>query len=57
MTGRNVLQIIDRIRSHSDPERGRMVVMDIIHRIVEGEDLNGIEVLYHEDLELMRKGA
>lgn len=49
--------IIQAIRRHPDQDRAHEVVMDVIARISAGEPLESLEAMYHEDLELMRKGA
>lgn len=48
--------IIQAIRRHPDQDRAQTVVMDIIHRISSGEDLEAIAARYTEDLAIM-KGA
>jgi hypothetical protein len=49
--------IIQAIRLHPNQDRARKVVWDLIARISAGEPLESLEALYHEDLELIRKGV
>ena len=51
------LAILRKIRNHPHQDRAHEVVMDLIARISAGEPLESIEARYHEDLEMMRKGA
>lgn len=57
MFDKSYVDIIQKIRNHPNQVRAHDVLLDIIDRICAGEPLESIEALYHEDLELMRKGA
>ena len=57
MFDKSHVDIIQKIRNHPNQVRAHDVLLDIIDRICAGEPLESIEALYHEDLELMRKGA
>ena len=46
--------IIQAIRRHPDQDRAQAVIMDVIHCISTGEDLEVIEAMYAEDLAIMR---
>ena len=57
MRDRTGLEIIQKMRNHPNQDRAHEVVRDLIARICAGESLESLEVLYHEDLELMREGV
>lgn len=57
MSDQSYVAIIQKIRNHPNQDRAHEVLWDIIARICAGEPMESIEALYHEDLELMRKGA
>ena len=57
MNDRNCMAIIQKIRNHPNQDRAHEVVRDLIARISAGEPLESLEALYHEDLELIRKGV
>ena len=57
MNDRICMAIIQKIRNHPNQDRAHEVVRDLIARISAGEPLESLEAMYHEDLELMRKGA
>ena len=57
MNDRICMAVLQRIRNHPDQDRAHEVVRDLMTRISAGEPLESLEAMYHEDLELMRKGA
>ena len=57
MSDRICLAILQKIRNHPNQDRAHKVVRDLIARISAGEPLESLEALYHEDLELIRKGV
>lgn len=57
MSDRLCVAVLQKIRNHPNQDRAHEVVMDLIARISAGEPLESIEARYHEDLELIRKGA
>jgi hypothetical protein len=57
MSDRLCVAVLQKIRNHPNQDRAHEVVRDLIARISEGEPLESLEAMYHEDLELMRKGA
>lgn len=57
MSDRICMAILQKIRSHPNQDRAHEVVRDLMARISAGEPLESLEALYHEDLELMRKGV
>lgn len=57
MSDRICIAILQKIRSHPNQDRAHEVVRDLIARISAGEPLESLEALYHEDLELIRKGV
>ena len=57
MSDRLCVAVLQKIRNHPNQDRAHDVVRDLIARISAGEPLESLEAMYHEDLELMRKGA
>lgn len=57
MSDRLCMAVLQKIRNHPNQDRAHEVVRDLIARISAGEPLESIEARYHEDLELIRKGA
>jgi hypothetical protein len=57
MSDRLCVAVLQKIRNHPNQDRAHEAVMDLIARISAGEPLESIEARYHEDLELIRKGA
>lgn len=57
MSDRLCVAVLQKIRNHPNQDRAHEVVRDLIARISAGEPLESLEAMYHEDLELMRKGA
>lgn len=56
MIGRTCMPILQKIRNHPNQDRAHAVARDLIAGIAAGEPLESLETIYHEDLELMRKG-
>ena len=56
MNDRTCMAILQKIRNHPNQDRAHAVVRDLIAGISAGESLESLEAIYHEDLELMRKG-
>lgn len=56
MSDRICMAIIHKIRNHPNQDRAHAVVRDLMARISAGEPLDSLESMYHEDLEMMRKG-
>jgi hypothetical protein len=57
MNDRICIAILQKIRNHPNQDRAHEVVRELIARISAGELLESMEALYHEDLEIMRKGV
>lgn len=57
MNDRICMAIIQKIRNHPNQDRAHEVARDLIARISAGEPLESLESMYHEGLELIRKGV